>query len=77
MTHLIPIHPGTPVSRCRSCHQPMYWAPHPVTGKQHPVSVKHAEAVEPTGIEYGQGISHFADCPNAEQHRRTKPPVQP
>lgn len=68
----IPIPARTPESFCRSCGQMIYWAPHPSTGKRHPVSIKHDEAEVPTPFHEGKGISHFADCPDAEQHRRAR-----
>jgi hypothetical protein len=40
-----------------------------------PVSVNTdvaAECVEPTMTTVGRGISHFADCPNASQHRKSR-----
>ncbi len=50
-----PIPPATPVKACRSCGAGIYWI---VTakGKRMPVDP--------------DGTSHFATCPNADQHRR-------
>lgn len=72
MNALIPIPARTPAARCRSCGQEIYFAPHPSTGRMHPVSVEHEDAERPTSLSEGQGISHFADCPNADHHRRSK-----
>ena len=69
---LIPIPASTPAARCKSCGQAIYFAPHPTTGRAHPVSVEHEDAEPPTPLTDGQGISHFADCPYAETHRRSR-----
>jgi hypothetical protein len=69
---LLPIPAGTKPQKCFSCGQRMFWAKHPKTGNPHPISVAHANAVEPTATEGGFGISHFADCKFAAQHRRTR-----
>lgn len=69
MSSLIPIPARTPQSHCSSCGQVIYFAPHPGTGRPHPVSVNHEEAEEPTPFAEGRGISHFSDCPTADQHR--------
>ncbi len=69
---LLPIPAGTTPTACKSCGQTMYFAPHPTTGRPHPISIMHANAVEPTATEGGFGISHFADCPSAAQHRGAK-----
>jgi hypothetical protein len=69
---MIPIPARTSPSRCRSCGQTIYWATHPSSGRAHPVSIEHEDAEAPTGLVDGQGISHFADCPNANDHRSTK-----
>lgn len=69
MPSLIPIPARTPQSHCSSCGQAIYFAPHPGTGRPHPVSVNHEEAEEPTPFAEGCGISHFIDCPTADQHR--------
>lgn len=72
MKYLIPIPKGTPEAKCRSCQQLIFWSPHPTSGRNHPVSVADPDAKKPTKTEDGQGISHFADCPNADKHRRSK-----
>ncbi len=60
---------GTREARCRSCDQVVYWI---VTAhdRRMPVSVEFDGAFAPTATEPGSGISHFADCPHANQHRR-------
>lgn len=70
--HLIPIPAKTRATPCSSCQQLIYFAPHPSTGRPHPISVKHPNAVEPTATDGGFGVSHFSDCPNAAQHRKAK-----
>jgi hypothetical protein len=67
----IPIPPGQIGTPCRSCGQLIYFSEeNPKTRKKSPVSIKHASAFAPTSTTYGQGISHFADCPHAAQHRK-------
>jgi len=44
---------------CRSCGAPIFWVT-TKTGKKMPVTPA--------------GISHFADCPNAAQHRKVDRP---
>lgn len=73
--HLIPIPAGTPQSHCSSCGQGIWWAEHPATKRPHPISTNHAEAREPTPTTAGLGLSHFADCEFAEQHRRKPAPA--
>lgn len=73
------------MSACRSCGAPIIWA---ITenGKRMPLDAEPAERptgvfrLEPSGddliarrpIEQVY-ISHFATCPNADQHRKPKP----
>lgn len=45
-----------------------------MTDRPHPISVGHDAAREPTPTAEGRGISHFIDCPNADQHRRKPAP---
>lgn len=68
--NLLPIPAKTRATSCSSCQQRIYFAPHPTTGRPHPISVQHPNAVEPTATDGGFGISHFADCPTAAQHRK-------
>ena len=51
-----------------SCGEYFYWAIHPNTGKPHPVSLKHDQAVAPTATTWGEGVSHVPDCPDREIH---------
>ena len=60
---------GTQPSSCRSCRQRIFWILHPRTNRRHPVSVAVEGALPPGRDTDGRGISHFADCPNAEHHR--------
>lgn len=71
--HLITIPRGIESQPCRGCGQPIYWAPHPSTGRAHPVSVDPDIAQgcrRPTGSIDGKGISHFANCPDADRFRK-------
>lgn len=74
-TRYIPIPAGTPATQCKTCPATLYFASHPSSGKNHPVSIdtkSFPEAKAPTSTEAGQGGSHFIDCPNAKDHRRRK-----
>lgn len=62
---------GTPPSECRSCRQLVYWI-RTALDRPMPVSVDVDGAYDPTATEAGQGISHFVDCPNRDQHRRPR-----
>lgn len=54
---LFEIPPGTPIATCRSCRENIRWI---VTGngRRMPVNL--------------DGSSHFATCPDADQHRRRR-----
>lgn len=74
-TRYIPIPAGTPSVPCRSCRAVIYFAPHPSSGRSHPISIdtkSFPNAKAPTPHDAGQGGSHFIDCPNAKDHRRSK-----
>ncbi len=49
------IPPGTPSAKCRSCQATIYWI-ETTKGKQMPCN--------------GDGTSHFASCPNADEWRK-------
>lgn len=58
------------IVRCSSCHAKIIWFK-TEAGKNMPVD---ADTVEPEDDEYDppRHISHFATCPNADQHRRSR-----
>ena len=73
---------ATPQAECRSCRAPIYWI---ITGAGHRMPIDCAvEGGSPptdgrsvTGDQYlpalpGRGVSHFATCPNAAQHRQPR-----
>lgn len=68
---LIPIPAGAQMKRCegKDCGRVFYWAPHPKTGRNHPVSIDHASAKAPTATTDGVGVSHYGNCPNANDFR--------
>jgi hypothetical protein len=71
---LIPIPAGSRPRPCRgeTCTMRIYDAPHPKSGRMHPVSVdpvKDPRCCHPTSATEGRGISHFAVCPDAESFR--------
>jgi hypothetical protein len=45
------------VAECRSCHAPIIWAMHNITGKRSPLNP--------------DGTSHFSNCPDAARFRRS------
>jgi hypothetical protein len=68
-------------SKCRSCGAAIVWAT-TSTGKQAPFDAKPIATTDLKPIGDGtylasntmRGyVSHFATCPNAAQHRRTRP----
>lgn len=72
--NLIVIPPGAKPSRCEGphCRQQIYRLPHPSTGRNHPVSVNvgiDERCVAPSDTAPGLGVSHFADCADAEMFR--------
>ena len=63
---------GTAHSTCRSCDQPIYWIT-TERGRSMPVDCEADEQCHaPNAAEEGLGISHFATCPFADQHRRPR-----
>jgi hypothetical protein len=68
----IPIPKGTKPGKCRSCPAVIYFAPHPTSGKLHPISIADPECFAPTAETDGQGVSHFSNCEFAKEHRRRK-----
>jgi hypothetical protein len=62
----LPIRPGTIARKCRYCPKFIYLSPHPSTGKLHPIAIDtDVRSYGPTSTTVGQGITHYADCPNA------------
>ena len=68
---LQPIPRGSQFARCRSCGAGIYWTV-TATGKRMPVVVLEGEPghVTPTQDRDGVGVSHFADCPEADHWRK-------
>lgn len=70
---VVPVPAGTRAGRCSACHAEVYWVEMP-SGRKMPVDCAgDVEARPPTAEEPGQGISHFATCPFADQFRRARP----
>lgn len=69
VTVFIPIAAGARQVRC-TCGDFIFWGVHPTTHNPHPVSMKHAQAIAPTSTTWGQGITHYADCPHKDMHRK-------
>lgn len=59
-----------PVTKCRSCGASIVWFS-TTAGKSMPVD---AATVQPTDeqLELPRHVSHFATCPNANQHRKPR-----
>lgn len=67
---LILIPPKTKVSTCKRCKKPIFWVER--QPRPHPVSVNVAVnegCLMPSGTTWGQGVSHFEDCPYADEFR--------
>lgn len=56
--------------QCRSCNAPIVWFT-TVSGKRTPID---ADTVKPEDevLDLKRHTSHFATCPNANQHRRAR-----
>lgn len=68
---------GTRQAQCGSCQAPIYWI-ETARGKRMPVDCdvdggrRPFTGVPGDGERDGRGVSHFATCPNAEEHRRPR-----
>jgi hypothetical protein len=58
------------ITRCRSCQEQIIWFK-TAAGKNMPVD---ADTVEPDDdeLDLDRHTSHFATCPNANQHRKPR-----
>lgn len=59
---------------CRSCHAPIVWVEHVLTGKRHPynppIEVRPTDRMDGTRtIAMIDAVSHFATCPQAATWR--------
>jgi hypothetical protein len=64
------------ITRCSSCRAQIVWLK-TAAGKNMPVD---ADTVKPEDTEFdadSDHVSHFATCPNAQQHRRQRNPSGP
>lgn len=80
----IPIAPGSSATPCdilrgiegagpHTCTAMIYFSPvSRKTGKRQPVSMNHPAALHPTGTTWGQGVTHYADCPDAIAFRKPR-----
>lgn len=80
---------NTHPSYCDYCDGTIYWIEHRCKPKRKgelgklsrlPISVKHDAAIAPTSTTWGQGPSHFSDCPNVARYlpgtgKRGSPPL--
>lgn len=56
------------ITRCRSCRAKIIWFKTDA-GKNMPVDADTVEA-DDDELDLSRHVSHFATCPNANQHRR-------
>lgn len=72
---------------CRSCGRPLIWGV-TMQGRRMPVDAKPQgkrivlepaikDDLPPLATVVDVYVSHFATCPNAEQHRKARTPAQP
>jgi hypothetical protein len=57
---------------CKSCNAEIAWVKS-AGGKMMPVDKNRVTVITPEGNLITGGLSHFATCPNAAQHRKPKP----
>ncbi len=62
---------GTPIATCKSCPFTIYYIL-TAAGKQMPVDCGTDGGRIPTATTQGRGVSHFATCAGAAQHRRAR-----
>lgn len=62
---------GARPAECRSCKATIYWIT-TVNDKKMPVDCEVVGGHEPTASASGSGVSHFATCTEADQHRRPR-----
>jgi len=58
------------ITRCRSCNARIIWFKTDA-GKNMPVDADTVEA-EDDELDLTRHVSHFATCPNANQHRKSR-----
>lgn len=58
------------IMRCRSCHARIIWFKTDA-GKNMPVDADTVEA-DDDELDLERHVSHFATCPQADQHRRPR-----
>lgn len=56
---------------CKSCKSPIRWIMMS-TGRSMPVNPEFVTVVTEAGTVIKGHISHFATCPNAQEHRKVK-----
>lgn len=66
------------MATCKSCGAELLWGVNKVSGKRIPLSVKSMERrfiaslMDDSVVMTETYLSHFADCPDAVQHRKPK-----
>lgn len=58
---------GTPAGRCRGCDRVIYFVK--TKKSRMPIDCSVEEGRTPTAVSPGEGIPHWATCPNAERFR--------
>jgi hypothetical protein len=63
-----PVPAGTPAASCRSCDEEVYWIT-TANDRKMPVDCTVEGGHAPTDRDPGQGVSHFATCPDRDRWR--------
>lgn len=58
------------MAKCKSCGAQIEWVKTKTRGSSMPVDPKYVVVVTNEGQIVKGRISHFATCPNADQHRK-------
>jgi hypothetical protein len=58
------------ITRCRTCNAKIIWFK-TAAGKNMPVDADTVEA-EDDELDLAKHVSHFATCPQAQQHRKSR-----
>lgn len=61
----------TKTAKCRSCSEYIVWVK-TEAGKNMPVDADSFDEGDELVYDHSKHISHFATCPNADQHRKKK-----
>lgn len=70
---LFPIPAAAVPTKCKSCSSQIYFVKQP-SGAVMPIEVRSDVdgSLHPSASHDGMGVSHFATCPAADQHRKAR-----